>query len=238
MTDGLAVVTQPIQSIAHAPYSITEASTIFFASRNQIQNRNARLIEEIRELTYGSQRLAAIEAENMRLRALLGSRKRLSADVLVAEIIGIDPNTQRREVVIDKGARDGVNVSQAVVDAEGLFGQVVATTNSSARVLMVSDARHAIPVEVVRTGLRSIAVGTGLSDRLDVEYVSTTAGLRTGDLLVSSGLGGRFPRGYPVGEILSVDIDSLSNYANVSASIQARLDTSRHVLILFNPIGP
>ncbi len=238
VTEGLAVVTQPIQSIAHAPYIVTEALIDFFASRSKMQNRNARLIEEVRELTHGSQRFDAIEAENTRLRALLGSRKRLSEDVLVAEIVGVDPNTQRREVVLDKGGRDGVTVSQAVIDAEGLFGQVVATTNSSARVLMVSDPRHAIPIEVVRTGLRSIAVGTGLSDRLDVEHVSTTADVRVGDLLVSSGLGGRFPRGYPVGKILSVDIDALSNYADVGASIQARLDTSRHVLILFNTIGP
>ena len=238
LTEGLAVVTQPIQSIAHAPYTVTNALIDFFASRSTMQNRNARLIEEVRELTYGSQRLAAIEAENARLRALLGSRKRLSEDVLVAEIVGVDPNTQRREVVLDKGERDGVTVSQAVIDAEGLFGQVVATTNSNARVLMVSDPRHAIPIEVVRTGLRSIAVGTGLSDRLAVEHVSTTADVRVGDLLVSSGLGGRFPRGYPVGEILSVDIGALSNYADIGASVQARLDTSRHVLILFNTIGP
>ena len=134
LTEGLAVVTQPIQSIANAPYTVTNALIDFFASRSKMQNRNARLIEEVRELTYGSQRLAAIEAENTRLRALLGSRKRLSEGVLVAEIVGVDPNTQRREVVLDKGERDGVAVSHAVIDAEGLFGQVVATTNSNARV--------------------------------------------------------------------------------------------------------
>ena len=141
-------------------------------------------------------------------------------------------------MVVDKGTIDGVRVRQAVIEAEGLFGQVVATTRSSARVLMVSDARHAIPVEVVRSGFRSIAVGTGLSDRLYLENVSTTADLRKGDMLVSSGLGGRFPRGYPVGEVQSIDVDPTRNDADVYMSVQARLDTSRHVLILFDDKQP
>ena len=235
---GFSVIAGPIQSIAEAPYSTTDLLIEFFASRNKMQEKNSDLEDEIRELSYSSQRLAAIEAENIRLRGLLGSRGRLSADVLVAEIVGIDPNNQRREVVVDKGKSDGVRVRQAVIDAEGLFGQIIATGQSNARVLMVSDPRHAIPIEIVRSGFRSIAVGTGRSDRLDLEYVSTTADLRKGDLLVSSGLGGRFPRGYPVGEIQSVDIDPARNYADVYASVQARLNTSRHVLILFEGTTP
>ncbi len=238
LKQGVAIVARPIQSIAEAPYFLTDASIDFFSSRNNLQKENSILENRIRELSYGSQRLAAVESENTRLRELLGSRKRLSGDVLVAEIVGIDPNIQRREVVIDKGTVDGVRVRQAVIEAEGLFGQVIATTRSSARVLMVSDPRHAIPVEVVRSGFRSIAVGMGLSDRLYLENVSTTADLIIGDVLVSSGLGERFPRGYPVGEVRSVDIDPARNYADVYTSIQARLDTSRHVLILFDGMAP
>lgn len=232
------MVARPLQWIAEAPYFLTDWSIEFFASRNRLQEKNSKLENQILKLSQGSQRLAALEAENARLRTLLGSRERLSEDVLVAEIIGIDPNVQRREVVVDKGQADGVRVRQAVIDAEGLFGQIIATEHSNARVLMVSDARHAIPVEVVRSGFRSIAVGTGLSDRLDLEHVSTTADLREGDLLVSSGLGGRFPRGYPVGDIQSVYIDPTKSFANVYASVRARLDTSRHVLILFDGMAP
>jgi rod shape-determining protein MreC len=235
---GFSVIARPIQSIAEAPYFTTDLLIEFFASRNKMQEKNSDLEGEIRRLSYSSQRLAAIEAENIRLRELLGSRGRLSEDVLVAEIVGIDPNNQRREVVVDKGKGDGVRVRQAVIDAEGLFGQIIATGQSNARVLMVSDPRHAIPIEIVRSGFRSIAVGTGRSDRLDLEHVSTTADLRKGDLLVSSGLGGRFPRGYPVGEIQSVDVDPARSYADAYASIQAQLDTSRHVLILFEGTTP
>ena len=201
---GFSVIARPIQSIAEAPYFVTDLLVELFASRHTMQEKNSDLEAEIRELTYSSQRLAAIEAENIR----------------------------------DKGKSDGVRVRQAVIDAEGLFGQIIATGQSNARVLMVSDPRHAIPIEIVRSGFRSIAVGTGLSDRLDLENVSTTADLIKGDLLVSSGLGGRFPRGYPVGEIQSVDVDPARNYADVYASIQARLDTSRHVLILFEGTTP
>ena len=238
LREGIAIVANPIQLIAETPYFLTDALIDFFSSRNELQEKNSILEDRIRELSYAMQRLDSVESENTRLRALLGSRERLSGDVLVAEIVGIDPDMQKREVVIDKGTIDGVRVRQAVIEAEGLFGQVVATTRSSARVLMVSDARHAIPVEVVRSGFRSIAVGTGLSDRLYLENVSTTADLRKGDMLVSSGLGGRFPRGYPVGEVQSIDVDPTRNDADVYTSVQARLDTSRHVLILFDDKQP
>ncbi|MEE3278480.1 MAG: rod shape-determining protein MreC [Pseudomonadota bacterium] len=238
LREGIAIVTNPIQLIAETPYFLTDALIDFFSSRNELQEKNSILEDRIRELSYAMQRLDSVESENTRLRALLGSRERLSGDVLVAEIVGIDPDMQKREVVIDKGTIDGVRVRQAVIEAEGLFGQVVATTRSSARVLMVSDARHAIPVEVVRSGFRSIAVGTGLSDRLYLENVPTTADLRKGDMLVSSGLGGRFPRGYPVGEVQSIDVDPTRNDADVYTSVQARLDTSRHVLILFDDKQP
>ena len=169
---GFSVIARPIQSIAEAPYFVTDLLVELFASRHTMQEKISDLEAEIRELSYSSQRLAAVETENIRLRELLGSRGRLSEDVLVAEIVGIDPNNQRREVVVDKGKSDGVRVRQAVIDAEGLFGQIIATGQSDARVLMVSDPRHAIPIEIVRSGFRSIAVGTGLSDRLDLENVS------------------------------------------------------------------
>ncbi len=129
---------------------------------------------------------------------------------------------------------DGVFVGQAVIDAEGLFGQVVEVAQFSSRVMLVIDAAHAVPVQVNRNDFRSIAAGTGRSDRLELEYVPVTADIRVGDLLVSSGLGGHFPRGYPVGEVTAVVVEPTMTYAQVTAKPFAALDRSRHVLLVYD----
>ena len=143
------------------------------------------------------------------------------------------PNTH--QVIIDKVSDSGVSLGQAVLDAQGLFGQVVEVDRFTSRVLLIADQSHAVPVQVNRSGVRSVAAGTGELDHLILENVPVTADIQVNDLMESSGLGGRFPRGYPVGIVTSVEIGDTSPYASVEVRPLAALDRSRHVLLVFNP---
>ncbi len=180
------------------------------------------------------QQYLSLKTENERLRALLGSRARLPAEVMVAELVAVVPTPNTYQVIIDKGADSGVALGQAVLDAQGLFGQVVEVDQFTSRVLLIIDQSHAIPVQVNRSGVRSVAAGTGELSHLILENVPVTADILEGDLMESSGLGGRFPRGYPVGIVTSVTIGDTSPYAAVEVRPLAALDRSRHVLVVFD----
>jgi rod shape-determining protein MreC len=230
----LATIVSPIYVIAESPYQVSREASATLSTRESLIEENAKLKERNLQLSQIAQQFVALREENARLRQLLGSRQRLGAQVLVAELIGVVPSPNTFQVEIDKGADAGVFVGQAVIDADGLFGQVVEVAKFSSRVMLVVDAAHAVPVQVNRNDFRSIAAGTGRKDRLELEYVPITADIRVGDLLVSSGLGGHFPRGYPVGEVTAVVVDPTMTYAQVSARPLAALDRSRHVLLVFD----
>jgi rod shape-determining protein MreC len=230
----LATIVSPIYVIAESPYQVSREASATLSTRESLIEENARLKERNLQLSQIAQQFVALREENARLRQLLGSRQRLGAQVLVAELIGVVPSPNTFQVEIDKGADAGVFVGQAVIDADGLFGQVVEVAKFTSRVMLVIDAAHAVPVQVNRNDFRSIAAGTGRVDRLELEYVPITADIRVGDLLVSSGLGGHFPRGYPVGEVTAVVVDPTMTYAQVSARPLAALDRSRHVLLVFD----
>ncbi|HTK98165.1 MAG TPA: rod shape-determining protein MreC [Pseudomonadales bacterium] len=234
MRSLLATIVSPIYIVAESPYRVSREARATLSTRESLMAENAQLERRNVELSTIAQQFVALREENARLRQLLGSRQRLGAEVLVAELIGVVPSPNTFQVEIDKGAGDGVFVGQAVIDAEGLFGQVVEVAQFSSRVMLVIDAAHAVPVQVNRNDFRSIAAGTGRTDRLELEYVPVTADIRVGDLLVSSGLGGHFPRGYPVGEVTAVVVDPTMTYAQVTAKPSAALDRSRHVLLVYD----
>ena len=234
LRSALATIVSPIYVIAETPYQMSRQASATLSTRESLINENAKLAQRNLELSDIAQQFAALREENARLRQLLGSRQRLGARVLVAELIGVVPSPNTFQVEIDKGATTGVFVGQAVIDADGLFGQVVEVAQFSSRVMLVIDAAHAVPVQVNRNDFRSIAAGTGRIDRLELEYVPITADIHVGDLLVSSGLGGHFPRGYPVGEVTSVVVEPTETYAKVSARPLAALARSRHVLLVFD----
>jgi len=233
MRSLLATIVSPIYIVAESPYRVSREARATLSTRESLMAENAQLERRNVELSTIAQQFVALREENARLRQLLGSRQRLGAEVLVAELIGVVPSPNTFQVEIDKGAGDGVFVGQAVIDAEGLFGQVVEVARFSSRVMLVIDAAHAVPVQVNRNDFRSIAAGTGRTDRLELEYVPVTADIRVGDLLVTSGLGGHFPRGYPVGEVTAVVVDPTMTYAQVTAKPSAALDRSRHVLLVY-----
>ena len=155
--------------------------------------------------------------------------------MLVAELIGVDPNPFTQRILIDKGERDGVFLGQPILDATGLMGQVVEVLPYSARVLMITDASHSLPVQVNRNGLRAIASGTGRNEWLELRYVGDTADIREGDIVVSSGLGQRFPAGYPVGRVQSVVRHPSQSFAEVRVAPSAQLNRSRYLLLVFSP---
>jgi rod shape-determining protein MreC len=238
MRASLLTILTPVTVLAESPYLLGRSASQTMATRDELIQRNAVLEKQNLELAHLAQQYRVLRAENDRLLALAGSRARLPAEVLAAEIVGIVPTANTQQVIVDKGSNDGVESGQAVIDAVGLFGQVVEVGRYTSRILLVADKDHAVPVEVNRNGVRSIASGSGRLDRLELEFVPVTTDIRQGDLLVTSGLGGRFPRGYPVGEVETVSIDANASFAVVTVRPAAQLDRSRHVLVVVGEVAP
>jgi rod shape-determining protein MreC len=229
----MSAVTLPFYWVADLPARLTHWGQENFVTRSAVLEENKRLRAEALVLEAQVQQNAALMAENVRLRALLNSSALLQDDVLVAELIGVSPDPARHLVVLNKGTSDGVFVGQPLIDANGLMGQVVEAAPNSARVLLITDATHAIPVQVNRNGVRAIANGVGRLDHLELRHVASTEDIEVGDLLVTSGLGARFPEGYPVATVTEVVADPGQPFARVSAAPSAALTRSRHVLLVF-----
>lgn len=229
----LSAVTFPFYWVSDLPSRLVNWGEDNTVSRAELLEDNSRLRSEALLLEAQVQQMASLRAENVRLRALLNSSALLQDNVLVAELVGISPDPARHLVVLDKGSSVGVYLGQPLIDANGLMGQVVEVASNSARVLLITDATHAIPVQVNRNGVRAIAEGIGRLDRLELRHVASTEDIAVGDLLVSSGLGGRFPEGYPVATVTEVEIDPGQPFARVTAKPSAALNRSRHVLLVF-----
>ena len=228
----------PVYWLADLPDLIGDWSDTLITARSDLQQENARLRRENLVMQGRSQQMSSLQADNARLRALLNSTALLRDDVLVAELIGVSPDPVRHQLVLDKGAQDGVYMGQPLIDADGLMGQVIEVSAVTSRVLLITDATHSIPVQVNRNGVRAIAEGTGSLVSLEIHHVAATTDIREGDLLVSSGLGGRFPVGYPVAVVTAVDRDPGQAFARISAQPRAALDRSRHVLLVFTDSRP
>ena len=237
MRQAVSTGLSPLQFVARTPYWVGDGLSSTLSSRDALQTENAALERRVLELSQVTQQYSALKAENEDLRRLLGSKPRVPHEVLVAELVGVVPTGNTHQIIIDKGTDAGVQIGQAVVDAQGLLGQVVEVTAYTSRVLLVTDPAHAVPVQINRTGARSIAGGSGAIDRLMLEDLPITADVRKGDLIVTSGLGGRFPRGYPVGFVDSVLVEPTAAFAVVGVRPAASVGRSRHVLILFGPQG-
>ncbi len=230
---AIDVTVYPLRVAVDAPVAMWRRLGETGADRNQLRLENSRLKAE-RLLTHARlQRYSALEAENARLRAMLEARTRVREEVRVAGIMSVSANPFRHDLVIDKGQNDGVYDGQAMVDVEGVVGQVIETGLFSAQAVLISDPDHALPVEINRNGLRTIAVGTGEFDRLDLPFLPNNADVRQGDLLVTSGLGGAFPAGYPVAIIDNVTRVPQEPFAAVSAKPAAKLNQIREIMLIW-----
>ncbi len=235
---GLAFLTYPLQRIADFPVTAAHWLQETTSSREQLLQENARLRAENLKAHGELQKLESLRAENLRLRNLLDASYKVGDRLLIAELSAVDLDPYRQQVVINKGASSGVFVGQAVLDANAVMGQVVQTTPFSATVLLITDPSHAIPVQVLRNGLRTIAVGSGRINELSLPYLPTNSDIRVGDKLVTSGLGGKFPPGYPVATVTRIDRSPDNAFARITATPTAHLDRSREVLLVWSVPSP
>ena len=225
----------PLRVIVDAPVRFWNWIGDSTTSRNDLELELSRLKAERLLTNARLQKLNALEAENTRLRALLEARATVRDQVRVAEIMSVDANPFDHSLVIDVGTRDGVFDGQALVDSDGVVGQVIKAGLMTSRAMLISDTDHALPVEVNRNGLRTIVVGTGTIDSLSLPFIVNNADIRVGDLLVTSGLGGAFPSGYPVAIVDSVTRIPQEPYADVTAKPAASLGEVREVMLIFAP---
>jgi rod shape-determining protein MreC len=229
----LSVAAYPVQVAVASPFEGWHWFRDSVTTRDALRSDKAKLEAELRVAQFRLQRYEALEAETQRLRALRENTAGVTDRFVIGDVMSVDLDAFRERVLVDKGANDGVYVGQAVVDAGGVFGQVARVGQLTSEVILVSDAAHAIPVQINRNGLRTVAVGTGDTNRLKLPYLPTSADVIAGDLLVTSGLGGGFPAGYPVGTIAEVKRDPAQSLADVDVKPAAALDRSKELLFVW-----
>jgi len=224
----------PLHWLADTPRSISDSVNNNFQSRSYLIGENQRLKEQLLTLQFRLQKQEHLEAENQRLNELLNASSIVDERGVLAQVIGESPDPFIKRVLINKGSSDGVFVGQPVLDAYGLMGQVIEVEPFTSWVLMITDPQHSTPIQVNRNGNRAIASGTQDSlHRLVLNNISDTFDVREDDVLVTSGFGGRFPAGYPVGVASSVVHDPGEPFATVTIEPTAQLDRSRNVLLVF-----
>ncbi|WP_286206438.1 rod shape-determining protein MreC [Sessilibacter corallicola] len=229
----LSTISVPFYWVTNIPSRISEWGQDNLVTREQLLDENRALKEQLLIHQRRLQGMAAVVTENVRLRELMNSAEMVAEQVLVAEMIGVSSDPLVHKVVINKGSRDNVYIGQPLLDAQGLMGQVVEVGPFSSQVLLITDSTHALPVEVNRNGVRAIVEGIGDLYRMELRHVSNTVDIEVGDLLVSSGLGQKFPRGYPVGTVTEIIHDPGRPFAGVHVEPMAQLNRSRHVLLVF-----
>ncbi|WP_083763062.1 rod shape-determining protein MreC [Saccharophagus degradans] len=227
-------VAAPFYWVSDIPAKVEDWADNRVMSRSRLQQENESLRTELLIHKRKLQQMASLAAENVRLRQLLNSAEMIEDRVIIAELIGVSPDPLVHKVIVNRGSNHGVYIGQPLLDANGLMGQVVQVGALSSQVLLITDTTHALPVQINRTGVRLIAEGLGRLDELALRYVPNTTDIEVGDLLVSSGLGQRFPAGYPVAEVVEVQRDPGKAFASVMAKPKAELNRSRHVLLVFD----
>jgi len=230
---GLSVAIYPIQLLVEVPDTVSEWFSESLATRRHLQEENDSLHTQIFMQKAQMQKLASLESENIRLRELLDSSFEVGEKVIIAELLSVNLDPYKHQIVINKGQLDDIYPGQPLLDAEGVMGQIVHAGPYTSTAVLITDTAHAIPVQVNRNGLRSIAVGSGTIDRLDLPYIPNSADIQPGDLLITSGLGGRFPPGYPVAVVSAVQHDPGRTFSQVMATPLAHLNRSREVLLVW-----
>jgi len=233
---GLSVVVYPLQAIVNFPFIAVEWLDEGLSTRQSLLKENEQLRKQSLELKARLQKFNSLENENMRLRELLESSFKAGDRVLIAELLKVNLEPYTRKIVINKGDIHEVYVGQPLVDAYGIMGQVTHVGPFTSSAMLITDPNHAIPVQVIRNGLRAIASGTGSVNQLELINIPNNTDIKKGDRLVTSGLGGRFPSGYPVATVISVEKDPGLRFARVIAEPTAHLQRTREVLLVW-PAG-
>jgi rod shape-determining protein MreC len=229
----LATGIYPLQLVVQAPSQAWDWITNRFADRERLKSENKELHAQLRVANLQLLRMSALTQENQQLRAIREASSTMQLRTLVTEIMRVDLDPYRLRVLLNHGANDGLYKGQAVLDSRGVFGQVTRVGQYAAETLLITDAEHATPVRVNRTGLRSIAVGIGDFNKLSLPYITGDADIKVGDLLVTSGLGGIYPPGYPVAEISQVKRDPAQTFATVEAKPLAAMERARELMLVW-----
>ncbi len=228
----LALAVYPLQTLATMPAALGERISGYFASQSQLRDENAELRAKLLSASQAAQRFEAAQAETAQLRQLIGAAERLPLKATPAEILynGRDPYS--RKVVIDKGSQNGISPGSPVVDENGVVGQVTRAHTLSAEVTLLTDKEQAIPVQVVRNGLRAVAFGAGSSGMLELRFMAANAEIQNGDKLVTSGIDGTYPPGLPVATVARIERDAAYAFARIVCQPAAGVESGAYVLVL------
>lgn len=229
----LGVLLYPLEFAVHAPFKAGKWLADSLTLRKNLLAENARLRREHLVLKANLGKYQELESENRRLRKLLDSSLKVGEQVLIAEVISVEMDPFSRQILLNKGSREGVYMGQPLIDGHGVMGQVVHVNPLTSAALLITDPSHALPVQLNRNGLRSVAVGTGGINTLELSHLPNFADVVKGDLVVTSGLGGRFPSGYPVGKVSRVEEDPGRPFARVTVEPMAQLERNREVLLVW-----
>lgn len=235
---ALSVLAAPVHFLAALPARAGGSIAEFFTTREALRSDNERLAAEREILMARLQQQAALEAENNRLREMLGSATRVADRALAAELIEVTAEPFTRQILIARGSRDAVTVGQPVIDAYGVMGQVTRVMLTTSQATLITDAGHAVPVLVNRNGLRALVFGTGAQDTVRVPYLTALADIKEGDLLVTSGMGGTFPAGYPVATVARIVNDPNESFLEITARPTAHINHSKQVLLIWPGAKP
>jgi len=229
----LSYLLYPVEYVVDLPIRLYYWGEETLSSHQTLLEENRQLRNMQLQSRVQLQKLDILEKENERLRQLLSATPKTTEDHLIAEIIAVDVDPYRHFIVLNKGSKDRVYKGQPIIDAHGVMGQVIYVNAMTSTAMLITDVSHAIPVQIDRNGLRSVAFGTGQTDYLDLRHLPHNADIRVGDKLISSGLGERFPRNYPVAVITNIDRNTGETFIGVRAEPLAQLDTSREVLLVW-----
>jgi len=230
---GLSILIYPLQYAVNIPSHVTQWADTSLSLHSSLVEENRALKAQLFEQQTRMLTFAALENENQRLRELLQSANRSWERVQIAELLAVDLDPFRRQMLLNKGSSDGIFEGQPLLDAHGVMGQVIRVNTFNSTAVLLTDPSHAIPVQVNRNGLRAIALGTGTADELDIPHIPNNTDIEVGDLLVSSGLGQRFPADYPVAEVVAVVRDPREPFARITARPTAHLEQAREVLLVW-----
>ncbi|MEP4891253.1 MAG: rod shape-determining protein MreC [Aliiglaciecola sp.] len=231
-------IVSPLQYIASLPGQMLSSGAEKFSTHQKLLEENESLTLQAMKMSEKLQRFDLLEAENDRLRTLLGAPVSAPIQKMVTELMAVDNNPFSLQIIIDKGAINGVYEGQTVLDDKGIVGQIMEVGTTNSRVLLLADITHAIPLRNARNNVQLIASGSGQFDELVLEHVAHSADIQVGDLLVSSGLGNVFPEGYPTATITSIVRDESRPFALVTATPIAQLDRLRYLLLLWPADAP
>ena len=228
-----SLLISPVYYLVNWPNSFVASTSDYIHSQEKLIGQNNYLKKQNLELQGRLLQFDSVKQENQRLRELLKSSEKVSDKLLVAEVLSFSPEPGIQQCILNQGSNRSVFVGQAVIDAHGIVGQVMEVNALTSRVLLITDLDHATPVEILRNNMRAIAVGMGEKQLVELMNISNTADIIIGDIVISSGLGGRFPSGYPVGKVISVDKNPSLPFAKIIIEPLAQINQIKEALLIW-----